>query len=196
MLLLRSHFLSLIVSQPFVCAGRSCPGSQEEHRNNQVFRRSGLAGSLSHPHTPLLPGCPAPELQTKATALGTTAAAPEPGLCRSLGSAGWQRGSGSAGRAQGRGVWPPRRDLGAQGARMPHPRDHLSRISRGSAVPAVLSPPRSCLQRSLCPSPSFLTRGEGLAPFNPGVQPPRGTVCATHTRGRGSSSSRTRRVFR
>lgn len=73
-------------------------------RSTEIIRFSGVPGLQGVFHTLTPPFCPAAQPQScRQRQPGTTAAAPEPGLCRSLGSAGWQRGSGSAGRAQGRG---------------------------------------------------------------------------------------------
>lgn len=165
MLFLRSHFLSLIVSQPFVCAGRSCPASQGEPRNNQIFRRCGFVRSLSHPHTPLLPLCPAPELQTKAAALAPLQ------QHRSLGCArAWALLHGSEDRAalpghragvsaHPTGIWSGCPDATSQ-------RSSLWGVSRSlqccvcCALISLLLPAVELVLLAL--PPSLFTRGRGL----------------------------------
>lgn len=96
-------------------------------RSPEIIRfsvASGLAGSLFPPLLlPGLPRLPSPRAADKGGSARRRCAAPEPGP----GCAGWHRGTGSAGGAEGRGVLAPL--LGPGGSGVPRCRisgDHVS----------------------------------------------------------------------
>lgn len=89
----------------------------EPGRSPEIISFSGV-GACKEPFRASHPPCAGlPRAADKAAEPGTTAAAPEPGLCRSRGSAGWQRGSGRGVRAPAGfwGLW----GLGECGYRIP-----------------------------------------------------------------------------